>query len=50
MNEENIKQHENEASSIIEDLTPNETEAESIKGGPCVVADSFSFGVEREMK
>jgi hypothetical protein len=41
----------NEQSSI-EDLTLNEAAAENVKGGPdrTFVADSFSFGVEREMK
>jgi hypothetical protein len=54
MNEENTKQRENKAPDVIEDLTPDEAEAENIKGGHkgdhLFIADSFSFGVEREMK
>ena len=44
---------ENAASDVIEDLTLDETKTENVKGGGHVgffVADSFSFGVEREMK
>ena len=42
-------------SNDIEDLTLNETKTDDVKGGgvnvkDCFVADSFSFGVEREMK
>lgn len=33
MSKENIEQHENNAPRIIEDLTLNETETESVKGG-----------------
>lgn len=50
MNNEEIKQHGNETSNVIEDLTLNETEAENVKGGPVFIAESFAFGVEREMK
>lgn len=43
-------------SNDIEDLTLAETKTDDVKGGgnsgfkDCFVADSFSFGVEREMK
>jgi hypothetical protein len=50
MNNQEIKQHGNEASNVIEDLTLNETEVQSVKGGANRVVDSFGFGVEREMK
>ena len=50
MIKELTKLSKNEASNPIEDLTVNETVAAEIKGGPLRIPDSFSFGVEREMK
>ena len=47
---------ESSISKDIEDLTLEETKTDDVKGGggavlkECFVADSFSFGVEREMK
>ena len=52
MNQED-KLTEDKTSNVIEDLTMDETETEKVKGGAAVkgfIADSFSFGVEREMK
>ena len=44
-------QSETDSANVIEDLTLDETKTENVKGGGRVfVADSFSFGVEREMK
>jgi hypothetical protein len=34
---------------VIEDLTIDEVQSDAVKGGP-TYRDSFSFGVEREMK
>lgn len=44
--------HEDNSSNAIEDLTLDEIKSKDIKGGGrnVFVADSFSFGVEREMK
>jgi hypothetical protein len=50
MIKERTKLSKNEVSNLIEDLTVNETAATEIKGGPLRIPDSFSFGVEREMK
>jgi hypothetical protein len=50
MNNQNNHSTNPAASVVIEDLTPNEVAAQTIKGGPQRIADSFSFGVEREMK
>lgn len=48
----NTKKHEDNSSNAIEDLTLDEIKSKDIKGGGrnVFVADSFSFGVEREMK
>lgn len=44
--------YEDNSSNAIEDLTVDEIKSKDIKGGGrnVFVADSFSFGVEREMK
>ena len=50
------KQAKNDSPDAIEDLTLDEVKSKNIKGGALkgdsrvFVADSFSFGVEREMK
>ena len=54
---ENRQKAETNESNVIDDLTVEETKTESVKGGGkegggmknYFVADSFSFGVEREM-
>ena len=53
MTTENERKTETNESNVIDDLTLEETKTEDVKGGgrnDCHVADSFSFGVEREMK
>ena len=49
-----MSEKENEVPEVtaIEDLTVQETKTENVVGGAStfVVADSFGFGVEREMK
>jgi hypothetical protein len=56
MTQEKTQKAETSESNVIDDLTLEETKTEDVKGGgrnelkDCFVADSFSFGVEREMK
>ena len=56
MKHETPEATESNLSNNIEDLTLEETKTDDVKGGggsvfkDCFVADSFSFGVEREMK
>ena len=52
MKQEKPQATENSMSNDIEDLTLNETKTDDVKGGRRSewVAESFGFGVEREMK
>ena len=53
MKQEKPQAAESNPSNDIEDLTFKETKTDDVKGGgrnDWVVAESFGFGVEREMK
>lgn len=53
MKQEKPQATESTVATVIEDLTLEETKTDDVKGGErneWFVADSFGFGVEREMK
>jgi hypothetical protein len=53
MTTENKQKTEKNESNVIDDLTLEETKTEDVKGGrkhEFFIAESFGFGVEREMK